>query len=376
MENSSFYMKKNYKTRLLTGFIFLIAGLTFLQSCSNDAEKKPEEKQQYVLSDSLFKTLTIDTAKECQLVNAVTLTGQVDFNQDNVIKIYPLISGNIEGINVVLGDYVHEGQVLGTIKSSEMAGYSNDVTNAETNLNLAEKNLEKTKDMYKSGLASVTDSISAEVAYQQAKSGLERVNRVLKLNGGSTTGEYVIKAPISGFIVEKNVNNNSNIRTDNGGSLFTISDLKNVWVWANVYESNIGEIHMGSNVDVTTISYPDKVFTGKIDKIMNVLDPTNKVMKVRVSLDNSDYLLKPQMFASVTVTNKEDKQALCISHGALIFDHSQYFVLVYKSNSDIEIKPVNVINTIDDKTYISSGLQEGDKVISSQAILIYDALNS
>ena len=359
---------------MLAGCAF-VAGTMLLQSCNSAVEKKADEKQGYTISDSLFKTLIIDTVKKDQLVNAITLTGQVDFNQDNVIKIYPLISGNINGIDVVLGDYVHQGQVLGVIKSAEMAGYSNDVTNAETNLSLAEKNLAKTKDMYKSGLASITDSIGAEVAYQQAKSSLEKVNRVLKLNGGSSNGDYIVKAPISGFIVEKGVNNGSNIRTDNGSDLFTISDLKNVWVWANVYESNISAVHIGSNVSVTTISYPGKVFEGKIDKVMNVLDPTNKVMKVRVALDNADYALKPQMFASVTVTNKEDKQALCISSGALIFDHSQYFVLVYKSNSDIEIKPVQIINTIGDKTYILSGLNEGDRVIASQALLIYDGLN-
>jgi cobalt-zinc-cadmium efflux system membrane fusion protein len=369
-------MKKIYKIISAATNVFLIAGLIFFQACKSTMEKQPEEKQQYVISDSLFETLAIDTVQARPLVNAITLTGQIDFNQDHVVKIYPLISGNIEGINVVLGDYVQQGEVLGVIKSAEMAGYSNDATNAETNLSLAEKNLAKTKDMYKSGLASVTDSISAEVTYQQAKSAMERVDRVLTLNGGSTTGEYVVKAPISGFIVEKTVNNNSNIRADNGGNLFTISDLKNVWVWANVYESNISAIHMGSTVDVTTISYPDKIFTGKVDKIMDVLDPANKVMKVRISLDNPDYLLKPQMFASVTVTNKEDRQALCIPHGALIFDHSQYYVLVYKNKSDIEIKPVSVINTIGAETYISSGLQDGDKVISSQAILIYDALNS
>lgn len=369
-------MQKNFTLMKLPVLSLLITGIFILQSCGNKEEKKTDDKQGYVISDSLLKTLTIDTVKNTQLVNAITLTGQVDFNQDNVIKIYPLISGNIDGITVVLGDYVQQGQVLGTIRSSEMAGFSNDLNSAQTNLNAAEKNLSKTKDMYKSGLASISDSISAEVSYQQAKSELERVNRVLKINGGSTTGDYIIKAPISGFIVEKNVNNGSNIRTDNSTSLFTISDLKNVWVWANVYESNIGAIHMGNSVDVTTISYPDKIFTGKVDKIMNVLDPTNKVMKVRVSLDNPGYLLKPQMFASVMVTNKEDKQALSIPQGALIFDHSQNYVLIYKSNSDVRVTPVQVINTVGGKTYIASGVQEGDRIITSQALLIYDALNS
>ena len=257
-----------------------------------------------------------------------------------------------------------------------MAGYSNDLINAESNLEVQKKNLEKTKDMFKSGLASLTDSISAEASYRQAQSELNRVQRVLKINGNSTQGEFEIKAPISGFLVEKNVNNNTTIRADNASNLFTISDLKNVWVWANVYESNINAIRMGDIVNVTTLSYPDRVFKGKVDKIMNVLDPTNKVMKVRVSLGNPDYALKPQMFASVTVTNPENKQSICISSHALIFDHSQYFVLVYKGKDDVRITPVTVISSIGDKTYISAGVNEGDKIIASQSILIYEALNS
>ncbi|MFX8266578.1 efflux RND transporter periplasmic adaptor subunit, partial [Acinetobacter baumannii] len=78
-----------------------------------------------------------------------------------------------------------------------------------------------------------------------------------------------IKAPISGFIVQKNITNNTSIRSDNGTNLFTISDLKKVWIQANVYEANISKIHVGETVSVTTVSYPDRIFKGTIDKIVN-----------------------------------------------------------------------------------------------------------
>jgi membrane fusion protein, heavy metal efflux system len=370
------FTQRNFKNTFFSSAFLLLGSLFALQACNSNAEKKPEEKQKYVIPDSILNTINIDTVQKCQLINSITLTGQVDFNQDHVIKIFPMISGNAQNISVVLGDYVNQGQVLGVITSSEMAGYSNDLINAQTNLLVAKKNLDKTDDMYKSGLASLTDSISAAATYRQAQSELSRISKVLKINGGNTEGEFSIKAPISGFIVDKEVNNNTTIRADNSGSLFTISDLKNVWVWANVYESNISAIRMGDIVGVTTLSYPDRIFKGKVDKIMNVLDPTNKVMKVRVALDNPNYLLKPQMFASVTVTNPENKQSLCVSSKSLMFDHSQYYVLLFKSKDDVRITPVQVISSIGDKTYISAGIQEGEKVISSQVVLIYDALNS
>lgn len=368
-------MRHLLKVSCFSSFIFLFTSSLYLQSCSTDTKKATDGKQEYVIPDSLFNILKIDTVNQCQLVNAITLTGQVDYNQDNEVKIYPMISGNVQDVKAALGDYVKQGQVLGTITSSEMAGYSRDLSAAETNVAVTKKNLDATQEMAKSGLSSQLDVVAAQTAYTQAQAELSRSNRVLSLNGGSKDGEYIIKAPISGFIVDKSITNNMTIRTDNGGDLFIISDLKNVWIWANVYESDINKVHMGDDVDITTLSYPGKVFKGKVDKIMNILDPTNKVMKIRIVLPNENYELKPQMFASVTVTSKVNSSATCISSGALVFDNSQYFVLLYKSNSDVEIKKVQVINTIGDRTYISSGVEPGDKIISSQALLIYGALN-
>jgi cobalt-zinc-cadmium efflux system membrane fusion protein len=355
----------------------LTLGAVFMQGChGNKAVALDDTLQKFVLSDSLLKTINIDTVQTCQLVNSVSLTGQVDFNQDNEVNIFPLVSGNVQDVKVELGDYVNAGQVLAIVQSSEMAGYSNNLASAQANLSVTKKNLEAQQELFKSGLASQLDVTAAQSNYDQAMSQLEMTQRVLKINGDNTSGNYIIKAPISGFVVQKNITNSMSIRADNSSAVFAISDLKNVWVWANVYESNINNIHLGDAVQVTTLSYPGRVFNGKVDKVLNVLDPASKVMKVRIALPNADYALKPEMYASVLVTNKEDKQALCISSNALIFDHSQYYILKYNSQSDVQITPVQIINTVGDRTFITSGVQPGDKIIASQALLIYNALNS
>jgi cobalt-zinc-cadmium efflux system membrane fusion protein len=369
-------MKYSYNVTLKNILLLFLCVLSFLFSCKTKTEDNENEKTKYIIPDSLAKKLEIDTVIKSQFINAATFTGKVAFNDEHVVKIYPMISGNVQDVKVMLGDYVQAGQTLAVIKSSEMAGYSNDLVNAETNLRVAKKNSDATQDMFNSGLASQKDLISAEAAYEQAKSELSRINRVLKINGGNTSGEFVVKAPISGFIVEKFITNNTSIRADNSNNLFTISDLANVWILANVYESNISLVHAGDNADVTTLSYPGKVFHGKIDKIMNVLDPTNKVMKVRVVLPNPAYELKPEMFANITVTNKENKEMLCVPSSAIIFDHSENYVLVYNNNADVRITPVKVLNTVNNKTFIETGVNAGDKIIASQAILIYDALNN
>ena len=357
-------------------FYFILIFFAVGFSACQDKSPAEESKKGYILPDSLLKTIEIDSVVNSRVMNTLTLTGKVDFNEDNVIKLFPTISGQVSDIKAMLGDYVRQGQVLAVIRSTDMAGYSNDFTMAKSNMEIARKNVDATNDMYKSGLASQKDLITAQEGYNQALSTYEKSQRVLNLYGGSLTGEYTLKSPINGFVVDRQVNNNMMIRSDNSTALFTISDLKNVWVMANVYESNITNVKMGDSVSITTLSYPGKIFRGKIDKVMNVLDPSNKVMKLRIILANPEYLLKPEMFASVVVNTTENKNMVSIKSRALIFDHSQYYVLVYKSPSDITIRPVQVQNTVGDRTYISEGLVEGERLIGTEALLIYQELNS
>ena len=346
-----------------------------LFSCGSK-EQSNDVREAYVVPDSLMRTLAIDTVTTSSVTNALKFNGIVDFNTDKVINIFPLVSGNVQDIHVMPGDFVHAGETLGVVKSAEVANYNAALINAETNVRLTAKQLDQQKDLFKSGLASQIDITNAEVNYEQAVAAKTAAEKILSINGDNKNGEYFIKAPVDGFIVQKNANNGMAIRTDNGTNLFTISDLKNVWVQANIYETNIGKVHEGDPVEVTTISYPDKVFNGRVDKLMNVLDPANKVLKMRIVLDNPGYALKPQMFATVTLTNKEGRQATSVSSSALVFDHSQYYVVVVKGKKDVSIRPVEIISTNGKTAYIKSGLSPGERVISSNALLIYGSLNS
>ena len=127
-------------------------------------------------------------------------------------------------VNVQLGDYVNKGQQLGVIKSGEMAGYGNDLISAKTNLIVAKRNLDASEDMFKNGILSQRDLVSAQAMYEQAKAQLTRSNQVLQINGGNTQGQFIVKAPISGFIVEKQVTSNMSIRSDNTNNLLIKSN--------------------------------------------------------------------------------------------------------------------------------------------------------
>lgn len=346
-----------------------------IMSCNPSADE-PSARQPYVIPASLMPSIKIDTVKVLPITDAIKFNGIVDFNADKVANIFPLISGNVSGIKVMPGDYVYAGQLLGVVKSSEVANYNSTVISDDATVRLTKRQLAQQQEMFKSGLASRVDVTSAQVNYQQAVAAKIAAKKVLSINGNSANGEFLIKSPIDGFITQKNVNNGMAIRTDNSTSLFTIADLKNVWVQANVYEGNIAKVHQGDEADVTTITYPNKIFKGKIDNITNVLDPNSKVMKMRIVLDNPGYLLKPQMFATITMYNKEASKAIAVSSSNLIFDNSQYYVVVYKDRKHISIRPVEVLSTNGKTTYIKRGVRPGERIIGSSTLLIYGSLNN
>ena len=372
---------------MLSKKIFLLSvsiiAVSLLNSCGRHASNDDNAAKQFCISDSLLKNVTFDTLHS-ELVNSeLTLSGKITFNEDNVAKVFPLVSGHVSFVKVSLGDHVEKGQVLAIIRSSDMAGYYNEYKSSQSELAIAKKNLEVTSSLRNSGVSSDKDYLVAQGDYQKALAQFNKISEVLKINGSSfsasdSTGSgYVIKAPISGFIVEKNITVGMDIRLDAGDNLFTISDLKEVWATANVFESDISKIQEGADADVSTLSYPDKKFSGKIDKISNILDPDTKVMIVKIRIENKDYSLKPGMFAHIAIRLPEDKKMLAIKTNSIIFDDGKSYLLRYRGKCNITIQRVNIFKSFNDKSFIEcDSLRDGEITVARNGLFIFTELKT
>jgi cobalt-zinc-cadmium efflux system membrane fusion protein len=353
-----------------------LGALMLLAACKGKVEQAQESKP-VCISDSLAKMITIDTAKIATMKDELNLSGEVANDDNNVVKVFPFSSGQVVDVKVSLGDKVSKGQTLAIMRSADVAGNYTDLSSTRSDVAVTKRQLEQAEYLYKSGIASERDYTEAKENYNKALAANNKVQSQLSINGGGNTsanGMLVIKAPQSGYIVEKNTTSGSFIRQDNNGSMFTISNMKDVWIWANVFESDISKVKEGYTAKVTTIAYPGKVFTGKVNQVSSVLDPDNKVMKIKIALPNPDMLLKPQMFTNVVITNNESTQSVSLPAKAIVFDNSKNFVVVYNGKCDLKVREVSVIKTVGDVSYIGSGLQPGDKVISKNQLLLYDAI--
>ena len=366
------YLKN--KLKLLIG---LSAGWIILFSFSSCAGKK-EKKEVAVdeISDSLIKNMTVGIAKTTQVRSELKLTGKVTANQNKQLNVFALVTGTVKDVNVELGDYVQKDQVLAVIHSGDAADYERQYVEASATFEEAKKAKQIAEDMYASKLISSGDYLQAQQEYNKADAGLTKAKEMRKIYSLSNTSDYVVKAPISGFVIDKKINKEMQIRSDDADNIFTIAQLSDVWMMANVYETDIDKVKEKDTVAVTTIAYPDTVYKATIDKVYNILDPQSRVMKIRVKLNNPNYILKPDMYGNVVVNYSEPRKMLTISSGALVFDNSSNYVLVYKGGKNFIVQKVEVYKTIGPKAYIKSGLKENDKIVTSNQLLIYNTLTN
>ncbi|GAA0561093.1 efflux RND transporter periplasmic adaptor subunit [Chitinophaga japonensis] len=353
----------------------LLAVSIILYSGCKHIQAEDTEKETFVLSDTMLQSIHIDTASIRPVQNELRLSGKVAPDVGKVLKVYPLVSGYVKDIKVQLGDFVQKGQILAVIQSGEIADYDKQMAEARTNLAVAEKGLQVAKDLFSSQLSTEKDVVDAQGQVDKARAEVNRLNDLFKIYRRGSGSTYLVTAPISGYIIEKNINNNMEIRSDNSQNIFTVSELNDVWVLANVFETDIARVKEGYDADIVTISYPDTVFHGKVDKIYNFLDPATKTMQIRIRLDNKDMQLKPEMFATVTLHYNEGNQMLAVPASSLIFDRSKSYVLVFRDKYNIQVREVEPYRTSGSLAYLSKGLRPGERVISRNQLLIYNALN-
>lgn len=351
----------------------LLTAALLLQSCSEHAKEQPKDDK-FAVTDSLVSKLLIDTVKSPNSETDLSFSARIAPNEETMAKIFPMVSGNVRSVPVKLGDQVSRGQVLATMGSPEMAGYDKEAVSSSAELRNSARSLKVAEDMYKSGLSSARELEEAKNDYLVKQAEDKRSKAVLNLNGGSTNGTYVLKSPISGFVIDKNVNSNMQLRADNNEALFTVADLSTVWALINIYESDISSIQQGDKVKISILSYPDKTFSGKIDKIYNVLDPDSKVMNARVNIPNPGYLLKPGMMATVQISAKSANDLPSISANSIVFDENKSYVLVLDKVKKIRIQEVEVGRKSGEKAYISKGLVAGDRIVASKTVFLYESL--
>lgn len=348
--------------------------LVFLMACDSGTSIAPESAESFCLDDIFRAKIEINTVQKEQINEGIHLTGAVESNPDKVVHFVSLVSGIISKTYFSLGDEVQKGQVLAELRSTELSGMQSELSGVSSQIQVAQKNLESVEAMFKDGISSERELLAAQSEVDILKSERQKVQNNLNFfSASSEKGVFQIKAPVSGIITSKTIAAGTQIASD-GQSMFTISDLSEVWVMANIYATNVRQIKEGMKVNIETLSYPDTVFKGEIGSISSVLDSEAKVLKARITLENKDFKLKPGMLVDITALKNLEEKAIAIPTEALVFDDNKNYVVVYKDDCDLRKQEVEILSSSNGTTYIQSGISENDQIITKNHLLVFEQI--
>lgn len=305
--------------------------------------------------------VTFGTADVRPLAVQVRTVGTVTVDETKLAQVAPKFGGYVERLYVdQTGQHVSRGQPL-------MDVYSPELLAAEQEL-LVAAGLQRS--IGQSGIPGVPAQSTDFLAAARRRLQLWDISDAqiaAILRSGTPRRTLTLYAPASGVVLDKNVVQGQAIQP--GQMLYRIADLGDVWIDAQLREADAGAVRTGSRATVTLVAYPGRPFTGHVTYVYPTLDSAARTVTARVTLPNPDGLLKPGMFATVQVTTPT-RAALTVPTSAVLQTGTRAVVFVDMGGGRLMPQTVQTGQVAGDLTEILSGLEPGQRVVTSAQFLL------
>jgi cobalt-zinc-cadmium efflux system membrane fusion protein len=314
------------------------------------------------------------TAVEHKAAPALNVTGVVLPDVARAVPVISLAAGRVVEIKARLGDTVKKGQLLLRVQSNDVSGAYQTYRKAVNDDLLARQQRERQQILYDKGAVAKSALEQAEDSADNAKAGLDASIEQLRLLGidkDHPSGIVDIFAPISGVITDQQVTNASGVQGLGSPNPYTISDLSYVWIVCDVYENDLDAVHPGEYADIHLSAYPNRLFKGRIDNILPVLDPNLRTAKVRLEVANPG-MMRVGMFVTATFYGKEPETRAAVPATAILHLHDREWVYtpVPKSTDHFKRLEVTTGNMLPGNLQeVVSGIKPGDRVVSNALVL-------
>lgn len=288
-----------------------------------------------------------------------------------VTRISAPLTGRVVKLLAQLGDAVQQGQPLFSFDSPDLAAAQSDYLKARSAEALTARALRRQQDLGEHGIGARKDQEQAESDHEQAQSELSRATtrlQLLGMNPGEVGRPLVVRAPISGRIIELTTAPGQ-YQNDPAAVLMVVADLSTIWVTAQVAEKDLQRVAVGDDAEVQFSAYPGERFAGRVRFVGDVLAPETRTVKVRIQLANERHRLKPGMFARVTLQGKASPE-LVVPASALVVRGDRSFLFVEKAPWTFEQRPVEVGEPLAAGLTVTGGLAAGERVITANTILL------
>ncbi|HZQ70536.1 MAG TPA: efflux RND transporter periplasmic adaptor subunit [Terriglobales bacterium] len=258
------------------------------------------------------------------------------------------------------GNFIAKGQPLFTI-------YSPDLVATEQEYLLAKKNSDSLQHSQVSGVASGSSSLFSAarerlLQWEVSPAEIEKLDQTSK-----AITDLTISSPVSGYITQKNALPNMYVQPET--MLYTVADLSDVWVLAQVFQSDAGKIKPGDPAEVTVDAYPGRVFNGRVEYILPQLDMNTRTLPVRLVFANPGLKLRPGMYVNVRAKLPMGRQ-LVVPASAAFHSGTKNLLFVYGGAGNIEPREVELGPQVGDELVVTKGVKAQEQIVTSANFLI------
>ena len=365
------------RTLSITSIFLLLAALTGCDRKAGDAPPaakpataEPADTSNHKTTESIPKIDT-ETVAERPTEGRIVVTATVHQDHHLLAQVVPRVPGRVLQVLVHVGDPVKRGQVLGILDSIDVGEARLTLRQARIQSDLAETEYRRVAPLVEEEVLPRKELARAEAERDKARAAVGTANERLRMLGvnpdgtpaeGGVASSFPLIAPLSGVVLEKTAIVGELATADR--SLFTVSDLSNIWVEGNLSDRQIGLVRIGASAEVTVDAYPGEVFRGKVTYLAGTLDPVTRTLLARVEIANRDLRLKPQMFARMAIATGETAPQLTVPAAAVILVQGEPSVFVADSGG-FSPRPVEPGDAIGDRVAIRRGLAVGDRIAVS-----------
>ena len=377
----------------LYGFVH-ISGAA--QQHSEVSSQSRKGSQRYTPTPAEWASLTIQPVTERAFRAEHVTEGKVAVDEDRSTPVFSPYAGRVTKLLARPGDSVAQGQPLFVIEAADTVQAQNDFIAAMTGLNKAKSALDlaqiqykRAKDLFEGKAVPLKDYQQAEATFIQAQNDLRSTQTALEAahnklrilgftdeavstfrNKGSINPEITIFSPITGTVVQRKIGPGQYVNSGASDPVFVIGDLSTVWLTAFVRETDASSVSVGQEIAFNVLALPGRPLTARINYVAAAIDPATRRLLVRATIDNKDGLLKPEMFANVTIYSPDDHPAVGVPKQALIYEGNQVRVWVAHEDKSIELRQIKPGLINGDLVEVEGNLKPGEQIVTKGSLFI------
>lgn len=334
----------------------LITGILTLTGCGKSPDARTDQEEKIV-------PVEVTRVARGSIENKIRFLGDIKAYQQ--VHVYAKVPEQITALYADINDIVAKGDVLATVKDVSIR---QGVLQAEAALSAARAQYnnvktewERIQQLYKESAVSKSQYDAVKAQKESAESGVKQAAAALE-SAKEQLANTKIKAPISGIVAARNYELGD--QTSPQMPAFTIIDISKLKIHIDVIESEISRVKEGQKVFVKVTSYPDVLFTGRVDKVYPVLNPLSRSAQVEIVIDNPDYRLRPGMYATVIITTEKKDDVLLIPAHAIIEKTNLQYLGSEISNAKVTTeKHVFIVkDNLALRRFVTTGIEDGGTV--------------